>query len=112
MGLFKSVGGGEPQGDYANTALTPMTLFEAHRKLGHIAYPAVKKMVSAGMVKGIQLDPNSKEEFCEACVKAKSAQQPYPHETTTRAENYGERVHWDLWGPATVRALAGRIMPL
>jgi len=82
MGLFKSVGGGEPQGDYANIALTQMTLFEAHQKLGHITYPAVKKMVSAGMVEGIHLDPNSKE-FCEACVKAKSAQQPYPHETTT-----------------------------
>lgn len=108
MGLFRSLSGGEPQADYANVALTRMTLFEAHRKLGHLAYAAVKNMISTGMVEGIELDPNSKEEFCEACAKAKSARQPYPHESTTRAENYGERVHWDLWGPATVKSLGGK----
>jgi hypothetical protein len=30
MGLFWSLSGGEPQADYANVALTRMTLFEAH----------------------------------------------------------------------------------
>ena len=35
MGLFWTVGSGIPQGDYANVALTQMTLFEAHCKLGH-----------------------------------------------------------------------------
>ena len=30
LGLFQSVSSGEPQGDYANVALTQMTLFEAH----------------------------------------------------------------------------------
>jgi hypothetical protein len=105
MGLFQSLSGGEPQAEYANVTLTQMTLFEAYRKLGHLAYTAVKNMISTGMVKRIELDPNSKEEICEACAKAKSAWQPYPHESTTRAENYGERVHWDLWGPATVKSL-------
>ena len=65
-------------------------------------------MISTGMVEGIELDLNSKEEFCEACAKAKSAQQPYPHESSTRAENYGEHVHWDLWGPASVKSLGGK----
>jgi hypothetical protein len=65
-------------------------------------------MISAGMVEGIELDPNSTEEFCEACAKAKSARQPYPHESSTRAEKYGERVHWDLWGPASVKSLGGK----
>ena len=60
------------------------------------------------MVEGIKLDLNSAEEFCKACVKVKSAQQPYPHESSTRAENYGERVHWDLWGPASVKSLGGK----
>jgi len=65
-------------------------------------------MISTGMVKGIELDPNLKEEFCEACTKAISMQQPYPHKSSTRAENYGKRVHWDLWGPASVKSLGGK----
>ena len=36
-----------------------------------------------------------------------SARQPFPKESKTRAEKYGERVHWDLWGPATVKSLNG-----
>jgi hypothetical protein len=109
MGLYQLVGRlSKPNGEYAQTALTKMTLFEAHHKLGHIAYLAVRMMVRTGMVKGIILDADSKEEFCEACAEAKSAQQPYPHEMTTRAEKYGECVHWDLWGPSTVKSLGGK----
>ena len=108
MGLYQLVGrSSKPNGKHAHTALTKMTLFEAHCKLGHIAYPAIRMMVRTGMVKGIILDADSEEEFCETCAKAKSARQPYPHKTTTRAEKYGECVHWDLWGPLTVKSLGG-----
>jgi hypothetical protein len=65
-------------------------------------------MISVGIVQGIVLDEDSEEEFCEACAKAKSAWQPYPHETTTRADNYGKCVHWDLWGPSSVKSLGGK----
>jgi hypothetical protein len=65
-------------------------------------------MISTGIVEGIKLDPNSKEEFCEACTKAKSARQPYPHESTTCTENYGKCVHWDLWGPTIAKSLGGK----
>lgn len=93
--------------DYANVASEKMSISEAHRKLGHIAHAAVKHAVSNGYIKGIELDPNSKPEFCEACAKAKSARQPFPKESHTRATKYGERVHWDLWGPASVKSLNG-----
>ena len=33
--------------------------------------------------------------------------QPFPKESKTRATKYGERVHWDLWGPASVKSLGG-----
>ena len=55
----------------------------------------------------IELESNSKQEFCEACAKAKAARQPFPKESQTRATKYGERVHWDLWGPAAVKSLNG-----
>jgi hypothetical protein len=109
-GLYRLVAAiaGEPTTEQANVAVTRMSLYEAHRKLGHVSYPAVKNMVRTGMVTGIELDPTSKEEFCEACAKAKSATQPYPQESSTRATDYGERVHWDLWGPAAVKSLNGK----
>ena len=36
-----------------------------------------------------------------------SARQPFPKESKTRATKYGERVHWDLWGPVTTKSLNG-----
>jgi len=84
-----------------------MTISEDHQKLGHIAHAAVKHAVSNNYVTGIKLDSNSKPEFCEACAKAKSARQPFPKESTTRATKFGEQVHWDPWGPASVKSLNG-----
>ena len=56
---------------------------------------------------GIELDLNTKPEFCKACVKATAAQQPFPKESSTRATVYGKRVHWDLWGLASVQSISG-----
>ena len=82
-----------------------MSIREAHRKLGHIAHSAVRHTITNGFITGIQLDGESKPKFCNACAKAKSARQPFPMESETQAENFGERVHWDLWGPASVKSL-------
>ena len=60
-----------------------------------------------GFITGIDLDESSKPEFCEACAKAKSAKQLFPQESQTWAEKYGDCVHWDLWGPASVKSLNG-----
>ena len=94
-------------GGYAATASGKMSINEAHRKLGHLAYGAVTHALTNGYIAGIELDTSSKPEFCDACAKAKAARQPFPKESKTRATKYGERVHWDLWGPATVKSLNG-----
>ena len=31
----------------------------------------------------------------------------YPQESETRAEKYRDYIHWDLWGPASVKSLNG-----
>ena len=82
---------------------------EVHQKLGHIAHSAISYTITQGRITGIQLNPDSKPEFCEPCAKAKSAQQPFPKESETRTSEYGERVHWDLWGPALVKSLSGNL---
>ena len=84
-----------------------MSISEAHRKLGHISYGVITHAISKGFITGIKLDKDSKPEFCEACAKAKSARQPFPKESKTRAMKYGEHIHWDLWGPASVQSLNG-----
>ena len=84
-----------------------MSINEAHQKFGHIAHATVKHMIKTGVITGIELDPESKPEFCEPCVKSKSNRQLFLKESTTCATKYGERVHWDLWGPAAVQSLAG-----
>ena len=84
-----------------------MSISEAHRKFGHITHTAIRYAVTQNLITGIDLDLNSKPEFCEPCTKAKSARQPFPQESHTRATEFGERVHWDLWGPASVKSLSG-----
>jgi hypothetical protein len=95
--------------EHANLATGKMSISEAHRKLGHISHNAIRHAISSGRITGIDLDMDSKPEFCEPCVKAKSARQPFPKKSDTRATNYGERVHWDLWGPASVKSLNGNL---
>ena len=67
-----------------------MSISEAHRKLGHIAYSAIKHAITKGFITGIELDLDSKPEFCKACTKAKSARQPFPKESETRATKFGD----------------------
>ena len=107
-GLYRLVnaGKGSPT-DNANVVAGKMSISEAHRKLGHISHSAIRNAISTGQITGIDLDMDSKPEFCEPCAKAKSARVPFPQKSDTRAEKYGERVHWDLWGPASVRSLSG-----
>ena len=91
--------------NYVNISLVKLDINQAHRKFGHIAHAAVKYAINNGKIVGIELDPNIKPEFCEACAKAKAAWQPFPKESLTRATVYGKRVHWDLWGPASVQSI-------
>ena len=86
-----------------------MSISEAHRKLGHLAYGAVTHTISKGYIAGIDLDTNLKPEFCDACAKAKVARQPFLKESKTRAMKYGECVHWDLWSPATMKSINGNL---
>ena len=106
-GLYKLVSKQPNKMKTANTASGKMSINEAHRKLGHIAHSVICHALSNGLVTGINLDMNSEVEFCKACAKAKLACQPFPQELETWTEKFGERVHWDLWGPALVKSLKG-----
>jgi len=79
-GLYKiSASKQSNQKDSANVVSGKMSISEAHRKIGHIAHSAIKHAVLNNYVTGIELDSNSKPEFCKACTQAKSARQPFCH---------------------------------
>ena len=82
-----------PTINYVSIAMVKLTISEAHWKLSHIAPSAIKYMITKGHITSIQLDPESKPEFCEVCAKAKAAWQPFPKELETHATKYGECIH-------------------
>jgi hypothetical protein len=92
---------------HAHLAGTKISLHQLHKVLGHVSQKAVHHAMSKGLVQGLELDSSSMEEFCDTCIKAKSARVPFPKESTRRAKTYGEIVHTDFWGPAQTESIAG-----
>ena len=80
-GLYRIIGKHDKDRAMAAVASGKMSISEAHRKLGHLAYGAVIHAISKGYIAGIDLDTNSKLEFCDACAKAKAARQPFLKES-------------------------------
>ena len=95
-----------PTVNYVSIVMVKLTISKAHQKLGHITPSAIKYAIAKGHITSIQLDPESKPEFCKACAKAKAAQQPFPKESETCTTKYRGRIHWDLWEPASVWSLS------
>jgi hypothetical protein len=57
-----------------------------------------------GNIVSIEL-ADTKEVFCEACAQAKPHRKPFPQQAENRAENFGDLIHMDLWGPASVESI-------
>jgi len=96
--------------DSANAATTRITPLEAHRRFGHIAPAAAKRLLTHGFVTGLELDLSGDDPtFCESCVYAKSRRQTVPKvREGERAKAFGEEIHSDVWGPSPVQSLGGR----
>jgi transposase InsO family protein len=85
-----------------------MSITELHKKMGHINHNDLRDMVRKGLVTGIELDTNSKPEFCETCIKSKATRKPFPKASTTEYTSYGDKIVSDVWGPAAVESLGGK----
>jgi len=74
--------------------------------MGHINHDDLRRMVQMGAVTGIDLDFESKPEFCAACVEGKSTRRPFPKKSeSSDAKAYGDKVVTDIWGPAEEMSL-------
>jgi hypothetical protein len=97
-------------GESANIAVETVTVMELHRRMGHIAPDAARKLVEDKLVTGIKLDTSTTEStFCESCVHAKATRKPVAKvREGERATEFAGEIHSDVWGPAPVAAIGGR----
>jgi hypothetical protein len=103
-GLYRvehSVGRG---GETAGMVKETVSIEELHRRMGHIAPEAAKRMVKDQAVEGIDLDPSSEIKSCASCQYAKMTRKPIQRtRVEPRASKFGEEIHSDLWGPSPVQ---------
>ena len=81
-----------------------------HRRLGHIGYGSLAKLVQGDMVEGININSKditaAKAGVCEPCIMAKQHRQPFPTSESTSTERL-QLLHMDLCGPLPVTSLGG-----
>ena len=87
-----------------SASLLPLTLDLWHRRLAHINYVSLKRLLSDRVVTVIHLDDASAPDpVCEPCIAGK--QQRIVNKTATRSTTPLEIVHCDLHGPMPVQSV-------
>ena len=93
--------------DSANAA-EPVLVMELHCHLGHIAVSSACKLVESSTVVGVEPDTGSQEGDCDACVYACATHLPVPKvRISPLAQNFGDEVHTNVWGPTSVATCQG-----
>jgi transposase InsO family protein len=93
----------------AASAVETVSIEDLHRRMGHIAPDAAKRLVKEGLVEGLKLDENSRIESCDSCQYAKMTRKPIAKERKEpRTAEVGDLVHSDLWGPSPTQTINKR----
>jgi len=94
--------------DSAN-AVEPVSVMELHRRLSHIAVESARKFIQSGAIIRVELDSDSQETDCDACIFAHATHLPIPKvRISPPAQNFGDEIHTNVWGPATIATRQGR----
>ena len=90
-------------------AVELVSVMELHCRMGHIAVASTCKLVESRAITGVELDPNSQEHDCDACIFARATCLPIPKvRISTPAQRFGDEIHTDVWGPASISTRQGR----
>ena len=69
-----------------------------HHQFRHIGMSGLQRTLNKGLVTGMMVSDTDSPQFnCDACVQAKQACTPFPHQSDSRAERPGDLTHTDLW---------------
>jgi hypothetical protein len=83
-----------------------LTVDELHRRLGHVGHDAARLLVEKGLVRGVDLDLESKPTVCASCEWGKGHRKAVQRvREDERAAKLGDEIHSDLWGPAPVETI-------
>jgi hypothetical protein len=82
-----------------------------HKRFGHIGYSGLERLVSSGMVTGINLGPHEIKQaaasgVCGTCVDAKQTRMPFGAAEDKSAKPL-DLIHMDLCGPMAETSLGG-----
>jgi hypothetical protein len=95
--------------DFVSADVVEMSVMELHCRLGHISVASACKLVASGAIQGIELDPDSQEADCDACIFACTTCLPMSKPCTSiPTQNFGDEVHTDVWGPLSIATHQGR----
>ncbi|KIL57633.1 hypothetical protein M378DRAFT_16140, partial [Amanita muscaria Koide BX008] len=79
-----------------------------HRRLGHIAFNAIKKLFNQKMVKGMEInDDDAHESTCVPCLQGKQTRNDIPKESDTTHPRILYRIHSDVCGPMETQSRQG-----
>ncbi|RPD55063.1 hypothetical protein L227DRAFT_477366, partial [Lentinus tigrinus ALCF2SS1-6] len=99
----------EAAANVAADALQEVPEDEAHCIFAHTPIRVIRELVAKGFITGIKLVKPRKTTPCEACIRAKSTRKPVPTvREGERAEEFGEEIHSDTWGPSRIATIGGR----
>lgn len=86
----------------------PTNIDTWHRRLGHVGYSTIEKMVNDTLVDGLDVTTMQKGPgMCEDCIMGKHARRPFDG-GEQREKEVLERVYIDLWGPSRVQSTGGK----
>ncbi|GJV17909.1 putative ribonuclease H-like domain-containing protein [Tanacetum coccineum] len=76
-----------------------------HRRLGHINFKTLNKLVKANLVKGLPLNIFENDHSCVACQKGKQHKASYKTKLVNSISNPLHMLHMDLFGLTNVKSL-------
>nr|GEX78050.1 ribonuclease H-like domain-containing protein [Tanacetum cinerariifolium] len=96
-----------PSGDLT-CLFAKATLYESniwHRRLGHINFKTINKLVKGNLVRGLPSKIFENYHTCFACKKGKQHKAFYKSKTVSSVTHPLQRLHMDLFGPTFVKSL-------
>ena len=78
-----------------------------HRRLSHLNFKDINKLVLGDHVRGLPVLKFDKEHLCAACEMGKQSRQSHPSIINTKVIEPLELLHIDLCGPSSIESIGG-----
>ena len=93
---------------YANAAQSTISLFDLHKRMGHISYSYLKKLIkSSPEILTLKVNDFT-ETQCQDCILNNIHRTAISKQRTSKlASNFGDHFHIDIFGPLRTAAIGG-----